>query len=433
LKKIKELLQSTFTKSVALISGSTAIAQILGAVFSPIITRIYSPEEYGILTVYISILGLLAIISSLKYEWGIPIAENDEMAVNVMAVSFIVLVFFVFLVFVSFFFLGESILTALNAIVLLNYRYLIPVGVLFSGSYAIFLQWAYRKKDFKAISKTKLTQSIAGNGTKVGLGLLGIGPAGLILGQIISQGAGIGTLLKSFREEDKHLLKGINKDDMLCSVKRYKNFPIFSAPSQLLNTLGLQLPVFFITSFYGSQVLGFYGLANSVVNLPMILIGNSVADVLYAEAASVGRENPKRIKDLSNKLFKHLVIIGMIPLLVLLFFGPFLFSFVFGSQWFQAGVYSRILSFLVFARFIFTPISRIFFAFERQREALLLDLFRVILVVVSFMSAKFFDLSSYGAVALFTISMSIVYLITYILSQRILNEEIKKKEMKGEI
>ena len=88
---------------------------------------------------------------------------------------------------------------------------------------------------------------------------------------------------------------------------------------------------------------------------------------------------------------------------------------------------------MVFARFIFTPISRIFFAFERQREALLLDLFRVILVVVSFMSAKFFDLSSYGAVALFTIAMSSVYLITYILSQRILNEEIKKKEMKGEI
>lgn len=426
--KIKKLFQSTFAKSVAMISGSTFIAQILSLVFTPIITRIYNPEEYGILTVYTSILGLIAIIASLKYEWGIPIAEDDKTALNVMAWSFVVLIFFVILVFVTFFFLGESILNLLNATVLLNYRYLIPIGVLFSGSYSIILQWAYRKKNFKAISKTKLTQSIAGHGTKVGLGLFGIGPIGLILGQIISQGAGIGTLSKPFRKEDKDLLKEINKDDMLYSAKRYKNFAIFSAPSQLLNTAGLQLPVFFITSFYGSQVLGLYGLANSVVNLPMVLIGQSIADVLYSEAASVGRENPKRIKALSNRLLKISVFIGLIPLLVLLFFGPFLFSFVFGSQWYQAGVYSRILAFLVFSRFIFTPISRIYSVFERQKEAFILDLFRVILVVVSFMIAKFFNLSSYGAIALYTIAMSIVYLVTYILAQRILNQEIKKQE-----
>ena len=323
--KIKKLFQSTFAKSVAMISGSTVIAQILSLVFTPIITRIYNPEEYGILTVYTSILGLIAIIASLKYEWGIPIAEDDKTALNVMAWSFVVLIFFVILVFVTFFFLGESILNLLNANVLLNYRYLIPIGVLFSGSYSIILQWAYRKKDFKAISKTKLTQSIAGHGTKVGLGLFGIGPIGLILGQIISQGAGIGTLSKSFRKEDKDLLKEINKDDMLYSAKRYKNFAIFSAPSQLLNTAGLQLPVFFITSFYGSQVLGLYGLANSVVNLPMVLIGQSIADVFYGEVASVGRENPKRIKALSNRLLKILVFIGLIPLLFAIFWSIFVF------------------------------------------------------------------------------------------------------------
>ena len=427
--KIKELFQSSFAKNVAMISGSTAFAQLLNALFSPVITRIYSPEEYGILTVYTSILGLIVIVASLKYEWGIPIAENDEKAINVMGISFFVLLHFVILVFVVFYFFGEPILTFLDATVLLNYRYLIPVGVLFGGSYSIFLQWAYRNKDFKSISKTKLTQSIAGNGVKIGLGLFGVGPVGLVFGQIFKEGAGIGTLSRSFRKKDKHLLKKINKKEMLWGAKRYKNFPIFSAPSQLLNTAGVQLPVFFITSLYGSQVLGLYGLANSIVNLPMVLIGQSVGDVFYGEAASVGRENPKRVKDLSNKLFKRLVVIGLIPLLVLLFFGPFLFSLVFSSQWYEAGVYAKILAFLVFARFIFTPISGIFSVFERQKEKFFLDLFRVILVFVAFGISSFLGFSSYGAVGLYSIAMSIVYLVTYLLAQKILNDEIKKREV----
>ena len=91
---LRKLFQSTFAKNVAMISASTAFAQMLNALFSPVITRLYNPDEYGILTLYISILGLVAIIASLKYEWGITIAESDEKAVNVMSLCFIVLFIF---------------------------------------------------------------------------------------------------------------------------------------------------------------------------------------------------------------------------------------------------------------------------------------------------------------------------------------------------
>ena len=91
--KFKNLFKSNFAKSVAIISGGTAFAQVLNALFSPIITRIYNPNEYGVLTVYSSILGIIIVIASLKYELGIPIAEDDEKAVNVMALSFFILFF----------------------------------------------------------------------------------------------------------------------------------------------------------------------------------------------------------------------------------------------------------------------------------------------------------------------------------------------------
>ncbi|HHY80204.1 MAG TPA: oligosaccharide flippase family protein [Thermoanaerobacter sp.] len=412
-----------------MVSASTAFAQLMSAFFSPIITRIYSPEEYGILTLYTSILGLMAIMSSLKYEWGMPIAENDEKAVNVMALSFIVLFIFSATIYITFYFFDKPILALLNATKLSNYRGLIPIGVLFAGSYTIFLQWAYRNKDFRSISKTKLAQSITGNVATVILGWLGAGPVGLILGQILRQGAGISTLSRPFFKNSKHLLKNLDKSQILWCAGRYKNFPIYSAPSQLLNTAGIQLPVFFISSLYGSQVLGLYGLANSVVNLPMVLMGQSIGDVFYAETASVGKLNPDRVKGLSDKLFKKLVLIGLVPLVILLFFGPFLFSFVFGYRWHDAGEYAQILAFLVFARFIFTPISRIYSVFEKQKQAFMLDLLRVILVFIAFGISDYFNLSSYLAVGLYSAAMSIVYLVTYLLAQNILKKEIKQKEI----
>lgn len=427
--KLKKILSSNFAKSVAFITGGTVIAQILGALFSPIITRIYTPEEYGILTVYTAVLGLIAVIGTLKYEMAIPICKDDERAVNVMTLSFIVLIIFSLSVTLLLFFWGEFFLSLLDAKILFDYRYLIPFGVFFIGSYNIFMQWAFRKKNFKAIARTKLSQSIVGNGTKIGLGLLGIGPIGLLLGQILKDGAGITTLSRSFVKEDKHLLKNIHKDDIIHNAKRYKNFPIFYAPDQLLNVAGLQLPVFFLTSLYGNQIVGLYGLANGIVNLPMSLIGNSIGDVFYGEVASIGRTNPYRIKELSLKLFKRLVIFGLIPLLALLFFGPFLFSFVFGSEWYEAGVYARILSFVVFARLIFTPISRVFTVYERQKTQLFLDLFRVILISLSFVIARFFSLNSYLYLILNSSSVILQYFIGFLLAQRILNQEIKKKEI----
>jgi len=290
------------------------------------------------------------------------------------------------------------------------------------------LQWAYRKKDFRAISKTKIAQSIVGNGTKIGLGVAGTGSVGLIIGQILSQCAGIYNFTRTLidNEENRHI--GFDWSGMVTAAKRYRNFPIFSAPSGLLNTLGVQLPVLFITSFYGSKVLGFYGLANSVVNLPMVLIGASISDVLYAEAASVGNNDPKKVNELMNKLVKRLLIVGLIPLSVLLLFGPSLFALVFGKNWYEAGVYARIIAFLVFFRFLFTPFERLFVVFERQRMWLFLNSLRVILVVTAFGVAKLLNLSSYLAIALYSFAMCIVYCTTYVVVKRMLRQEIRRKE-----
>jgi len=107
-----------------MIAGGTAFAQILNALLSPVITRIYSPREYGILTVYIAILGLIAVIGSLNYEYSIPIADDDHKAINSVFLSIVILIFLTLCISFILFFFGNKALGLFGGKSLLKYRYL---------------------------------------------------------------------------------------------------------------------------------------------------------------------------------------------------------------------------------------------------------------------------------------------------------------------
>ena len=425
ISKLIQLLSNKFAKSVVLISGGTVIAQVFNAIFSPVITRVYSPEQYGVLTVYLSILGIMSIAGSLRYEYAIPIAEDDIKASNVIALCIGILSIIALLSAILLLNFGNYVLKLFNGKCLSEYIFLIPVGIFFTGLYNIFIQWAFRKQNFKQISRTKINQSFAQNLLAVGLGLFSFGSVGLIGSRIIGQSAGIITLGMSFFKKTPELFKRIKIRDIIREAKRYQQFPIYSAPGQVLNTAGIQLPVLFITSMFGAEVIGYYGLANSIVNIPMSLIGRSIADVFYSEAARIGRTNPSELKKISNNLLKKLIILGMGPFIILILFGSSLFTIIFGSGWVQAGVFAQIIALLVYVRFIFTPISNIFMVFERQKESLYLDVLRVLLVLVTFSIAKFFRLSVYLTIFIYALAMSFIYLITYFAARKIINSAIR--------
>lgn len=424
----KNFFKSNLAKSIALIVGGTAFAQLLNILLSPIITRIYSPEEFGVLTAYSSILIILS-LGSFKYEMAIPIAKSDNNAINVLALGLIILSIYVFTLSFVFFFFGKKIINLFNVEELYDYIWLIPLGVLLTGLYKVFMQWNFRIKGYKVISKTTINQSIFGNGIKISAGLMGMGPIGLILGNIIGQSAGLTVLAKPLRKNSL-LIKAINYKDIIWSFKRYKDFPIYNLPTYLLISLGNQTPIIFLTAYYGSAVVGFYGLAYTIVRLPMDLIGKSVGNVFFAESAKIGKNNPKKIKNLSNTLIKKLILIAVIPLVFLLLLGPQLFSFVFGENWYEAGVYAQIISVMLFFTLIFAPVSRIYEIFEKQRIRFYIDVVRIIMVMLVFLNSWFFDFNSYLSVLLYSIVISISYFFVYICAQKTLNNEINTQKEK---
>lgn len=427
INEAKNLLNNKFGKRVAIITGGATVAYIISIISSPIITRLYSPEELGILAVFTSIVYILTVIASLKYEWAIPIAKTDKSALNIVVSCFLILVFYIFLITGVFFLFGDSLFLFLNTEELLGFKYLVPLGVFLLGSYQVLMQWAFRKKIFKRITGSQITHSVGQNTSKIGFGYIGWGPLGLLVAWIIGETIAILILFINLLRTVKEYVKEISFRGVIHSVKRYIDFPLYSAPGQFLNTLGIQLPALIMTSIYGSDIVGFFVLANSVTNLPMSLIGKAVGDVFYSEAASLGKEDPERLLELSRKLQKKLILIAIPPLLVLLFGGPFLFSIIFGPEWEEAGKYASIMTILVFSRFVFTPISKVFSIFERQKKGFFTDLLRVVMTLVAFGSAALFTLKPSVTVLLYSILIAIVYFVIFFMAQKIMKSEVENK------
>lgn len=424
MEKIREAVKGSFAKSVLMLTGGAVFAQAMNFLLSPVITRIYVPEEYGIMIIYNATLGMVSLLGTLTYELAIPIAEDDEKAINVFALCIMVLLGITGLMVGLLFFFGDFVLGLLNASTITEYKYLIPVGFFGIGLYMTASNWAFRRKNFGIIAKTNYSQSIAGNLTKIGLGLLSFGPVGLIIGRIIAESAGVVTLMVSLVKKEAYLFKKISKREIVWAAKRFVKFPLFSAPTVFLTSLSTQVPVILMSSLYGAKVVGFYGLALTVTFLPVTLVGKAVQDVFYGEAASIGRQRPDRIKFLSDKLMKKLVLLAGAPMLVLILFGPFLFATVFGAEWKEAGVYSRILTVYMFSYFIFHPIAAVYLIFEQQKRFFFLNIVKLGFVLIAFQFVKYFSMGSHLAIFIFSMGMAATELIKYIMAQNILKKAI---------
>lgn len=427
-RKLQVIFKSAFSKNVALLMTGTAISQIISVLFYPVITRFFLPEDFGVYVLFNSILGILTVVGAMRYEFSIPIAVNKFKALNALFMSLLILVLFCLILSIVIFFFGNNLLSVVDAEKLAPFKYFIILGVLFAGLYTVLNQWAFRTKSFKKLSVTRVSRSLSLNISQITFGFFKVGGIGLITGKIIGEFSGNIVLLRQVFKSEKNVLSQFSFKEIKYLLIRYKKFPLFTAPTQLFNKAGIELPVFFITSIFGSSVVGLYGLAHLIVSLPMNLIGNAVGDVFYSEAATSGRQNPEDLLLRSNNLLKKLILMGVLPLIGLVVFGPLLFGFVFGDEWTESGNYAQIIAFLVFFRFIFSPISRIFQVFEKQIQAFFIDLTRLGLVIITFIAVDYYNLNSYSAIGIYTILMALLYFITYICARRIIIQEIRKKQ-----
>jgi O-antigen/teichoic acid export membrane protein len=355
-----------FARGVAMLAGGTALGQAITVLASPILTRLYTPEDFGVLAVYASILNILLVIASWRYELAIPLPEKDEEAVNLVVLSLGIVALMSLIVGLGFWFPGAQISDWVNTPALQSYLWLLPVGVLLAGSYQVFNYWAVRRQAFGSIARTKLHQGIGSASIQIGLGLVKPLPLGLMFGQVAGQTAGLFTLVGMFWKQSEGLLKTTNVGALLRISKRYCRFPLYSSWSGVLNTLSVQIPVLILSSLFSSTVTGFYLLAYRVLWIPSQLVSQATGQVLL----SVGSEAHRRgdVSTLVTSVFRKLVLIGLPCFGLIGLIAPEMTAFIFGENWQETGILMQWLMPWIFLAFVTSPLSTFSIVLEKQRQ-----------------------------------------------------------------
>ena len=363
--------KSAFARGVGVLVGGTAGSQLLVVLAAPLLTRLYTPEDFGVLAVYASLLGLIAVIASLRYELAIPLPEDAAEAANVAALSLILIGVNTLLAGVLTIFLRQPISSALGVPQLAPYLWLLPLGVLTGGVYNVFNYWAVRTKRFGTIAGTRIAQSLAT--LFIQLATFKLGGIALLVGQVAGQSAGTVRLGRAAFAGGG--FSTVSWTGIKQAARRYQRFPLFSTWEGLANTAGLQLPPLLFAMLFGSAAAGLYSLANRVLSLPLSLIGNAIGQVFFSNAAEARRNG--QLGPLVAQLHSRLAHIGLPPAVIIMLIGADLFEFVFGAQWRQAGEFAQWMAPWLYLVFVSSPLSTLFAVTEKLKQGLA---FQVILL-----------------------------------------------------
>jgi O-antigen/teichoic acid export membrane protein len=362
--------KSTFTFDVLKIVLGTTIAQMLSIIAAPILTRLYTPQDFGVFALFVSFSGILGAIACLRYEYAIMLPETEGEAANLLIIS-IILACSISLISFFVFWLGRQFIAEwLQIESISSYLWLIASSVLVTGVFQALNYWNSRTKNFAQLSIAKIVGSVVTTAFMLGLGFAGHGTSGVMIGSSIV-GQVVTTIIlgiQIYREHAKLFRESICLQGMTTTIKRYRKFLYYDTWSTLLNVTSWQLPIFMLSLFFSSKVVGFYSLGYRILQMPMSLIGNAIAQVFFQRAVSAKAKGT--LNSLVEQVFRQLVTLSLFPLLVLCLVGKDLFFVIFGPNWIESGIYVQILSIWAFFWFISSPLSILFSSIEKQEYML---------------------------------------------------------------
>jgi len=406
-------LKSTFSKNVFTLFTGTALAQIIPVAISPILTRLYEPEDFGLLAIYLSIVSIMCVVATCRYEMAIMLPKTDNEVNSIVKLIFSLITFTAFISFIIVLFYSTNIAVFFGNPELANWLYLLPISIFLTSTSQTFTYLLIRNKNFKQLAINKVFASSTNVSLQLSVGATLNTSWGLLLGNIASILISILVIIKS-----KLIAKYFFFTD--CEInkaaKKYKKFPLFDVPSVLLNLCANQLPLLVLGKFFGLGILGAYSFMYKTLMMPVNLISTSILDVFKQKATEdFNRDNNCRKIYVST--FMKLVCLATPIFSILGVFAPELFSMIFGNKWRLSGEFAQIMAPMFFFNFIANPLSYTFFIAGKQninlRGQVLILLFSTISVITGVVLE-----SAFAFVCAFSFLNSIIYLLYIMLSYR---------------
>lgn len=366
--------ESASVRNVLKLAGGTAGSQVIAVAAAPILTRLYGPESFGVLATFASILGLLNVVSSLRYELAIALPEDDDDAIILVWLCFVLVGISTALTALGVALLGGQLVGWLQQPQLKPLLWFLPLGVLLNGIYQPLSYWAIRRRQFGLLARSKFSQSIFGVMTS--LAIAPLGNIGLILGQIVSQGSAFIPLLRR-----SVAMLGRDEKDMpgalLKKLRQYSHFAAYSSPAGVVNMIGIELPTLVFASAFGAANVGELAIAQRLVLLPVGIVGSSVSQVFLAQASCHWRLGS--LGPFVRKAGLMLLAMGIfLSLSMTLVVAPAAL-FILGKQWVNVSHIIPMLSPLLIGQLTISTLSMAFIVSENNQLELLSQFAQAIL------------------------------------------------------
>lgn len=377
--KLRKLSKRPFVRNVAIVATGTAAAQAVTMAFAPIITRLYGPETFGVLGVFMAMVGIITPVAALTYPIAIVLPKSDADAKCLARLSLYISLLMAVLATIILVLFKSMIVSLFHIEVIESFLFLIPLVILFSAFLQVAQQWLLRTKEFRIIAKVEFVKAIIINSAKVGFGLLK--PVAAVLVVLATLGSALHALMLFIgaqRSQHEHVAECCNIKTIKELSRKYEDFPIFRAPQSLINAISQSLPVLLLAIFFGPASAGFYSLGKTVLSVPTQLISKSVGDVFYPRIAEAAN-NGENLTRLIVKATLGLSAVGVIPFGFVMVFGPWIFGVVFGEEWVMAGEYARWLALWLLFGFINRPSVKAIPVLNLQGQLLLYEVMSVVI------------------------------------------------------
>lgn len=367
---------------IKLFSGNLG-AQVIVVASAPLITRLYDPDAFGVAAVFMALVALLSPLMGLTYSGAVPLPKEDRVAHNLMAVCFVlILIAGALLSLVLALFPGILDLVGRSSVK--QFAWILPALLVLEGITAALFTWNLRRKHYNSLAGSKVAGAVTEQGGRIGSGLFGAASAGALIatgvaGRLVST---VWLAIRWWGRDGRTFCSSLSFAAMRSAMIRYKRFPQFSVWTAFCNSISRQFPYLLLARYFGDGVVGFYALGAAVLGRPVLVIGNSLNQAFYQEAAVMIREG-RPLRPLVARLLRTGMALFSLPFILLAFFGGPLFALLFGATWFDAGLYAQVLAPLFLMVLMFRQVASLMPAMERQDMALK---FQVILMIARLIS-----------------------------------------------
>lgn len=406
-----------FIKNVAIVATGSAGAQAIGMLFAPLITRLYGPEAFGLQSIFTSLVGLLTVVATMSFQVAIVLPKRDDEAVGLAKLSLITAVCVALIAAFGLHYSGHHFLELVDAEAIEGFVYLIPLAMITAVLANVLYQWLIRKKLFGLNARYTVATTLLINITKYGVGLFNPSAIGLILINILGALFGVIITFVGFRRHQRVISTNSTISQSKPTsirigklARKYSDFPIFRTPQTLISVLSQSLPMLMLAGYFGAAIAGQYSIVIAVLGLPTNLIANSVRAVFYPRV-NEAMQNGENVRSLIIKTSVALMLSGLPIFAVIMFYGPQLFELVFGVDWKKAGEYSQWVAVLLLLQYISVPTISAIPVLKFQGRFLVFEVVSVLLKILMLWVGFFVFQNDLAAVALFSISGAILYVI----------------------